>query len=395
MRGECLICAARGLSQVLDLGMHPFADRFVPADRAGEPDSIYPLVVDRCGDCGHAQLRTVTDPADRYADYTYTAGHSATMRAYWDEYAADAVQSLELAPGSVVVEAGSNDGYLCAAFQRAGMRACGIDPSQRMCDLAMAAGVESICGRLDLELAAAVRARVQPADLVVANNVLNHADDPIEFVRAAAHLLKPGGHFAFQVPDWHRMRASGNFDQVYLEHVSYFSAQSIGRLLRRVGLHPHRVCETPQHGGSLRIFASPLPPRVPSDWPPLSNPLSATRGKLLAAELEVRRRETIRQVLSIPREAGAPLVCAGASAKGNTWLNSHGFDHRVIDFVTDVSPLKVGRLTPGSRIPIRHEGTLSEYRRPRVIVTAWNLRESVEASVRQFNPNAEIVEVHP
>ena len=74
-RDECLLCHSRTLVEVIDLGMHPMADTFIPESRLSTADRLYPLIVDLCEACAQIQLRTVTSPSERYSeiDYSYTS----------------------------------------------------------------------------------------------------------------------------------------------------------------------------------------------------------------------------------------------------------------------------------------------------------------------------------
>src|SRR6266542_5692561 len=121
-RHECLLCHSHALSDVIDLGMHPMADTFIPANRLSDPDRLYPLMVDLCERCGQIQLRTVTSPSERYAefDYSYTSSNSSTSRRHWTEYGEEVSREVGLNAGDVVVEVGSNDGFLGAEFQKRG-----------------------------------------------------------------------------------------------------------------------------------------------------------------------------------------------------------------------------------------------------------------------------------
>src|SRR5712671_4602741 len=118
-RDECLLCHSRTLVEVIDLGMHPMADTFIPVSHLSTADRLYPLIVDLCAVCAQIQLRTVTSPSERYSeiDYSYTSSNSNTSRRHWTEYAGDVAREAGLRPGDVVVEVGSNDGFLCAEFQ--------------------------------------------------------------------------------------------------------------------------------------------------------------------------------------------------------------------------------------------------------------------------------------
>src|SRR2546429_6877301 len=113
-RTTCLVCGASGLSSILDLGMHPFADTFLKYEELADGEKVYPLVCDLCGSCGQIQLQSVTDPKERYIDheYSYTSANSAVSRKHWQEYSQAVAQRVALSASGLVVEIGSNDGFL-------------------------------------------------------------------------------------------------------------------------------------------------------------------------------------------------------------------------------------------------------------------------------------------
>ena len=94
------------------------------------------------------------------------------------------------------------------------------------------------------------------ASLIMANNVFNHANDPVDFARGAAKLLALDGVFIFELPYWLSMIESGRFtDMVYHEHISYFTIKSSWNLLQSAGLEIVDFEIVDYHGGSIRVVA--------------------------------------------------------------------------------------------------------------------------------------------
>ena len=50
-RLRCLCCNKKNLHEIIDLGLHSFADRFVPKGKLDIIDPKYPLVLDMCNNC--------------------------------------------------------------------------------------------------------------------------------------------------------------------------------------------------------------------------------------------------------------------------------------------------------------------------------------------------------
>lgn len=395
-RTRCLACDASELAEIINLGMHPMADTFVARTRASEADRVYPLICDLCEQCGLVQLRTVTSPAERYVDhdYSYTSSNSGTSRAHWIDYASHVSSRVGLPAGSSVVEIGSNDGFLCAQFASAGHSIVGVDPSPAMERLASERNVRTltklfghaIAMELEDELAMAPR-------LIVANNVFNHANDPADFVRGIKQLLALDGTFVFELPYWLRSISDGKFDQIYHEHVSYFTVAYADRLFRAAGMHVADVEEVDYHGGSIRVYVRHghrAEPTVAAR-PFIAEEESAhlfepeTYKRFMSGVSEARDR-FLEKVYAI-RGAGGHIVCVGAAAKGNTFLNYYNLDASVVDYVTDSSETKQGKLTPRTRIPIAPDGVFAEYDRVHAIILSWNISAVLRSSLAKINPN--------
>lgn len=394
-RTHCLTCGSNALSEIVNLGMHPMADTFVARIQEYEADRVYPLICDLCCECGQIQLRSVTSPEERYveSDYSYTSSNSTTSRSHWSDFARHVSARVTLPPRSTVVEIGSNDGYLSAEFASLGHGVLGVDPSPVMAELAAARGVRTVTALFGEANARDVRRMLtSPPSLIVANNVFNHANDPLDFVRGVRHLLASDGTFVFELPYWLRALEQRRFDQIYHEHVSYFTVRYADRLFRLSGMYVADVEEVDYHGGSLRVYVRN---GVRDGLPEMARSLldaerelqlfdPATYSRFM--DETVRVRDSFLERVYRLRTSGARLVCIGAAAKGNTFLNYYNLDSSVIDCVTDASPSKQGKLTPRTRIPIVPDEELARYESVYAIILSWNIAAALKESLARINP---------
>ena len=51
IRKKCLSCKNLNLKEIINLGLHSFADRFVEKKKIYKKDPTYPLIVDFCTKC--------------------------------------------------------------------------------------------------------------------------------------------------------------------------------------------------------------------------------------------------------------------------------------------------------------------------------------------------------
>lgn len=393
---KCVI-TKKPVIKILDFGQHPYADTFVADNQLNLSEPVFPLQVYLCPESGSIQLGYVSHAEDRYNlySYSYTSSNSATARAHWDEYSRT-VQNSPWQRPAMAVEIGSNDGYLIEQFGKLGRRILGIDTSKAMCDLAQSRGIPTINALFDEEVARRVVSEHGHADIVMANNVFNHANDPVAFARAVARLLSSDGIFVFEVPYWLSMIESGRFtDMVYHEHPTYFTVKMAWNLLKAAGLEIVDFDVVDYHGGSLRVFAQRdtgvnMPVKVEDAI------ARETQVGLFNVDfyLHIQRRfeqlkvEWLANFYSIlQKDPEAVIIGVGAAAKANTWLRWHGLDHSVIHCITDASPHKQGKFTPLTRIPILGDEEFAKHPSPYALVLSWNIGEGLRNAILNINPN--------
>ncbi len=377
----CRHCGSPLNHQVIDLGHQPPSNAYLSAEQLDGPELTYPLRVLICTQCWLVQL-PVHASADALftPDYAYFSSTSSSWCAHAERFVAAAVERLNLGPQSYVVELASNDGYLLQYVQKCGIPCLGIEPTHATAEAARVKGIPTLERFFGQELAASL----EPADLVVANNVLAHVPDINDFLAGIACLLKPSGLASIECPHLLKLLQGNQFDTIYHEHYSYLSLQVVERMAAVAGLALVDVEELPTHGGSLRLW---LAPQAAGRTPAPS--VAALRAQEQAAGLESleawadfqRRAEAAKngllRFLLTEREAGRSVLGYGAAAKGNTLLNYAGVRSDLLAAVADRAASKQGRYLPGSHIPVISPEHLAQRDPDTLLVLPWNLIEEV------------------
>ncbi len=364
----------------VDLGSTPLANSFVTAEQLGEPEPGYPLHARVCAECMLVQLDEVVPPDQIFSDYAYFSSYSDSWVAHAGRFAHMATERFGLGPESMVVEVGSNDGYLLRHFVGAGVNVLGLDPAANVAATAQASGVPTKVCFFGRETAEKLRAEGLVADLVVGNNVVAHVPDLNDFVSGFASILSSDGVLSLEFPHILRLLEGVQFDTIYHEHFSYFSLLSLERVLAEHGLRIFDVQELPTHGGSLRVLAC----LAQSSRGELAS-VAGLRAQESAAGLDRLEtyqgfadkvelsRQSLRHFLDAARLEGRSVVAYGAAAKGNTLLNTVPVGVDDIAYVVDRSPEKQGRFLPGSHLPIRSPDHVRLTKPDFLLVLPWNL----------------------
>jgi SAM-dependent methyltransferase len=396
---RCII-SGQPVTKILDFGQHAYADTFIAKDQVNLSEPVFPLELHLNVDSGSIQLGYVSHAEDRYNlySYSYTSSNSKTARTHWENYAQWVKDRYN--PQGLIVEVGSNDGYLIKQFKDDDNRLLGIDSSKSMCDIAQQQGIQTLNTLFSSSVGESVEFGHGRASLIMANNVFNHANDPVDFARGVAKLLDINGVFIFELPYWLSMVESGRFtDMVYHEHISYFTIKSAWNLLQSAGLEIVDFEIVDYHGGSIRVVAQHdtgrgMPDKVknaiqqetkiglfdPQMYSALQKKFEKQRASWLIDFYEFKYKNP-----------DAVIIGVGAAAKANTWLTWHGINKTHLHCITDSSEHKQGKYTPLSRIPILSDNEFACHDSPYALVLSWNIGQGLKDAILSINPNTRFI----
>jgi hypothetical protein len=382
-RIRCGGCGGSDLVTVLDLGTSPLADAF-PLD-AYQNEARFPLRVGVCGECWLAQLLDIVPGAVLYGgDYGYHSAASPSTRDYHTAVAGALLSEYRDLAERLTVEVACNDGDLLTRFDVARCPTLGVEPAANVAEEARKRGLSVVADPFSTLVAEDITATHGRAGLVVANNVAAHVEDLPDFVAGLAALVAADGAVSVEVQYVADLLAGNQFDHVYHEHRSFFSVDSFARVAERAGLPVRRVVHTAAQGGSVRLLCgggvnadgSVERARAGESWLRRSGTWEGLQGR---AEY---LRDRLVDLLDGQRRRGRHVAGYAASAKSTTLLNWCHIGPDRLGYVVDTTPLKIGRVTPGTHVPIVAPGVRPD---PDVyLLMAWNYLPGVLRRERAF-----------
>jgi SAM-dependent methyltransferase len=384
--GKCRSCAGTGLVDVLSLGSLPLANALLTSEQLAEPEETYPLDLVFCPNCALLQITETVPPEQLFRDYFYLSSFSDTVLHHADKLAERVIETRGLDSASLVVEVGSNDGYLLQYYKCADIPVLGIEPAANIARIAESErGIPTLCEFFSQALASRLRKQGRRADVIHAHNVLAHLSDLNGVVRGLKWLLKETGVAIIEVPYVKEMIDGGLFDTIYHEHLCYFSLTALDRLFRRHGLVIQEAERVNIHGGTLRIYSALEGEKTQAR--------SSSVGKLLQEETEwgvgdqafyLSFRAKVEaledKLVSLLRKLKSEekrIAVYGAAAKGTTLLNYFDIGRETIEYVVDRSPVKQGRYTPGTHLLIYPPEKLLEDLPEYTLLLTWNFAEEI------------------
>ncbi|WP_117208741.1 class I SAM-dependent methyltransferase [Allorhizocola rhizosphaerae] len=387
---SCRICGGV-VSELLDLGRQPSANRFLArADIARE--FMFRLAIGMCHSCTMVQLIEDVPEEIRYHDgYRYRASGSATHRRHFARVARELLATELAGPNPFIVEIGCNDGVMLETIARAGVRHLGVDPAKEVTELARERGVNVLDAFFGDSVAEGIRAEHGSADVIFGANTVCHIAYQDSLLRGVDTLLGPDGVFVFEEPYLGTVISQMAFDQIYDEHVYYFTARSVQQMAQRYGFELVDVGRSPLHGGEIRYTLTRPGRRRPS--PAVGELLADERHRGLADPVTFQRfadavakiRDDLLTLLRDLRDRGSTVVGYGAPGKTATVTNYCGIGPELVPFVVDSTPAKQGLLVPGSHLPVRPPQAFTTANPDYALLFAWNHADEIMAKEQAFS----------
>jgi SAM-dependent methyltransferase len=373
-RTECRLCSGP-LDRLLRLADTPPANELVDAEfvASGKKQDTFPLVLARCSSCGHVQLQTVVDPARMFSEYFYQSGTSPVFRGHLRALAESVFPKHA---SDLVVEVGSNDGTLLSYYADE-YKVVGVDPARNLAEAATARNLLTYADFFTRRTAQMVRDVHGAAALVLALNVFAHADDLHEIVEGVKLLLADDGRFVVEVAYLPDMLRDGTFDMVYAEHTSFHHLSPLVEFFGRHGLSLYDAHHVDSQGGSIRCFVdrgtAPTDRlrRMLADELTVADQIAEFLAQIEAAKVE------LTELLAKLKAEGRTIAAFGAPAKSTTLLHHFGIGRETIDWIVEENPLKQGKFTPGTNIPIVGTDALTSRRPDYVLCLAWNFSKDI------------------
>lgn len=390
---ECRICRSPDLELFLDLGKHPMADAFIEFDQLEKQETLIPLGVCSCQQCGLIQLSYVVPAAKLYdKNYIYESSITRMGQRHWTEFSKTAADIANLKTGELVLDIGSNVGVLLEKFRNLGATILGVDPAPTIVDIAHNRGIETIKGFFDLEMAHQIKKERKPAKIITATNVFAHIDDLHLLMKAIDDLLAKDGVFIVEAPYILNLIKSLEYDTIYHEHLSYLSLKPMITLFNKFQMEIFEVQQRDIHGGSVRCYVR----RKSNTSLKVSNvikdllQLEQHSGIYQQSHLNqfatkvANHRDHLVTLLKRLKAEGRKIAAVSAPAKGMTLLNYCGIGPDILEFITEKSTLKIGRYTPGQHIPIVTDGKLLESQPDYALILAWNFAEEIMENLDKY-----------
>lgn len=385
----CRICQTQ-YEPFISFGKMPIANGFLTQEQFSD-EYFFDLKTGFCPQCHMVQIVKQPDRTKMFHEnYAFYSSTSIRMASHFKQFAESVLEDYLKSPDPFVVEIGSNDGIILQHFASAGIRHLGIEPSANVAQVAIDRGIQTVCEFFDEQLALQIVEKHGQADAFLGANVMCHLPYIHSIIEGIKRILKPDGILQFEDPYIGDILENITYDQIYDEHVFLFSVSSIKYLFEQHGMEVIDIKPQETHGGSMRYVIAHKGRHSVSDRVNQKITKEESLGLNTQDTYDGFRkncehsRDRLMDLLNSIRQKGQRIVGYAATSKSTTTINYCGMTSDHIEFLSDTTPLKQGKFSPGAHIPVRpHEDFTANYP-DYALLFAYNHAKEIMAKEQKF-----------
>ncbi len=385
--------SGKPLHLINDFGDQPLGNGFIESKNI-DKEYFYNMRTGFCEESKMFQLIEQPEPSKMFHEnYAFFSSTSNYMKEHFKNFYSYVSNSGYLSKNPFIVELGCNDGILIKNFKENDYSHLGIEPSKNVAKVAKDTGINILEKFFDIDCSNLVKNEYGSADAILAANVICHIPDILELAEGVKNLLKPSGVMVFEEPYLGDVIKKTSYDQIYDEHVFLFSAISVQHLFNKVGMELIDLIPQTTHGGSMRyVLANKNQYEIKrSVREIIKKELKQGLDKLETFERfnqnVILSKNKLLKLLKELKKNGKKVVGYAATSKSTTILNYCGINNDLIEYIYDTTPLKIGKLTPGSHIPLRDHKFFKNDMPEYAVLFAWNHADEIIEKEKLFSSN--------
>lgn len=380
---ECRVCGSKKLDTVVQIKPQFIASTFVKTNTNNPKSKIkIPMTLLLCRNCGLAQLKETVCPDLLYESYFYRSNVSNTMNRDLRNVVSDAISRVKLKAGDAVLDIGCNDGLMLTFFPDT-LERVGIDPAKNIDWSPLPKSIEIVNDYFPSK-----KLEGQKFKIITTTAMFYDLDDPNKAVQDIKKILAKDGILCIQVSYLYDTIRDMNFYDICHEHLEYYSLKTLMYLMKRNDMEVIDASTNAVNGGSIRVMvAHKEAKRKPSDN------LEYILLKEKVLRLEEQQTYSIfgklidmsaRRVREYIKRQKGLVIGLGASTKGNVLLQLCEIDKKLLPYISERNPFKVGLYTLGTDMLLISEEEARGRNPACIFVIPWNFKSEIIEREKEY-----------
>ena len=374
-KSSCRLCSSKKLRTVYKLNPQPIGDNYIK--KQSQKLRLYPLNLNLCTKCKFVQLSHVINPDIVYGKYLYVTQTSSGLPTHFKNLVKKLIDKNIITKKSEVLEIGSNDGTLLKFLESFGCNVLGVDPASELCKKNIS---KTIIGKFDNKLAKKILQKHGLKDLIIANNVIANIDNLKSVFKGISSLLNKNGYFVMETFSLKGVVEKNLLDNIYHEHISYFTIESLIKFAKKFGLHIFSAEHISVKGGSIRFIFSKKKNKINLNL--LKKNISLEK-KLKLSSLKTyeklkKKNNFLKKKIHNFVQLNKKKIFAGYGASIGTTTLLYEFElGKIIKYLFDDEKRRHNLYSPGFNIKVLDPKKIKKMDEIYIIIFAWRYAKMI------------------
>jgi len=386
---SCWVCGNK-IKPFMSFGRQPIANNFLQKEDF-EKEYFFDMETAFCDQCFSFQLKNQPSREQMFNEnYAFFSGTSKLMADHFKKFSSMVLNFIKTESDPFVVEIGSNDGIMLTNFAEKNIRHLGIDPSENVVNESRKKGINAVVDFFDEKVARRTVEKYGKASAFIAANVMCHIPYINSIIDGIDILMNDTGVVIFEDPYLGDVIEKTTYDQIYDEHTFLFSAHSIKEIFARKDFELIDLIPQETHGGSMRYVLGrkgkhSINKRVIEilSFEKEQGLTSSETFQIFKDNCEKYKKNLVSMLEKI-KLSGKSIAGYAATSKSTTIINFCGITSDLIDCIYDTTPIKQGKFSPGSHIPIKPHSEFSKNYPNYALLFGYNHSKEIFAKEKDF-----------
>ncbi len=387
MAFKCRVCDSDKISQILDLGLQPWGNDFIQISE-NRKSELYPLNFVICKDCMTCQIDFTIPKEKMFVDHSYMSGTTKTLKNHFQKIGEDITNLYEFKNEDYIMDIGGNDGTFLEYFKSKNIKVLNIDSGLQQAKESNKKGIKCIADFFNEELSNQILNNYGKAKVIHGSGIFFHLEELKSVFSGVKNLLSEDGVLVAEFIYLPSMIKNLAFDQIYHEHLLYYSLHSFQKLLDQFDLNIHFAKMLPIHGGSCVAHISHKN----------NLELESSTKKLFDAEINEgflnfnvyedfakkvsKAKKEMINLIKMLNADNKKIYALGAPVKGTTLIHYMEFDETKLKCAVEINKHKFNTYYPGTKIPVLNQADVEDP--DYYLFLSWNFKDEIISKMTNY-----------
>jgi len=388
---SCRNCDSNKIREILDLGNQPWGNDFIKIKK-NETNKTYPLTFVICENCKMSQINYTVPKEEMFSHHSYMSGTTKTLKSHFSQISMQILKKFFPDQKSYILDIGGNDGSFLENFQNKNIKVLNVDSGIQQSLISNQKGIECINEYFNEDIATAILKKNGQASVIHGSGIFFHLEELSSAFKGIKKLLKKDGVLVAEFIDLQSMMKNIAFDQIYHEHLLYYSLNTFNNLLKNYDLEIFDADLFKIHGGSCVAFIK----HKGSNFEKTEKYKKILQDEIDYGILDYPVYEQfannvksfkfkILELFSNLKSKGKTIYAQEPPVKGSTMINYLKLDKSYIDCAVEINPYKFDTYYPGTKIPVVSQETVKDP--DYYFMLSWNFQDEIISKMSSFTKN--------